>query len=272
MGAALIAGHLTDQQKNRFLDQTCITTMTIRPIVAEGDNVPFWVWFKSRGPYGTSPAIFWAERRDRERRIDGKTVRMDSGGGSGQLSGGGSGSGSSEPSGSIGKHTLQTTAEWTIWVGQSCDTLHSRKLGSRTVTAQASYEVVPRDKAPKIALLDSPDLRKQVLAAVKLESLRQQENGYLNAQIVFTSVPCDLAFEVFAKTPKGETKLSWVNCAKGKGTSYGSGSPDIKDPLPPKLDIILRPSIDVAKQTVDLTAIYSGEITFPDIPVEQESR
>jgi hypothetical protein len=136
--------------------------------------------------------------------------------------------------------------------------------------AKASYEVVPRDKAPKIELLDIPELRQQVLAAVKLDSVSQQKDGYLNVQFQLTRVPCDVAFDVFVQTDTGETKTGSISCAKGKSTGCGTGDAAPKQ-LPAKVKVILRSSVDVAKNTVDETAIYSGEILFPDVVVKQET-
>ncbi len=73
------------------------------------------------------------------------------------------------------------------------------------------------------------------------------------------------------QTAQGETRLGSICCAKGKDTSYGTGGSDKAKGLPAKVKVILRSSVDVAKGTPDETAIYSGEIVFPDVPVRQET-
>jgi hypothetical protein len=147
----------------------------------------------------------------------------------------------------------------------------SRVLGTDKRTVKTFYQVVPRDGAPKIELFDSEELRKQVLLSVKLESVSQQKNGFVSVQFKLTAAPCDLAFNVFLQTDKGETRVGSISCAKGNGTNYETGNSNAPKPLPARVKLILRSSADVAKDTVELNAIYSGEIVFPDVPVKQET-
>lgn len=267
LGGVLLAGRLTDQEKERFLDQTCMVTMTVRPVVAEGDPVPVGVSHKRFGPEGgTYPIGFWISYWSRNMRIDGKVAQSGSTGGSGRLSGE-STSWTTLPAGNIGKHTIEADNDWKVWYGTHHDEARSQLLGERSCTTRIPYEVVPREKAPKIGLLDSEELRTLVLAAVKIGRVSRGKDGYLNIHFQFTSAPCDLAFDVFVLTDKGEMKAESITCAKGKSTSYGTGC-TFKE-VPARVNVLLRGSVHVAKQTVDLGEIYSGEILFRDVAVAE---
>lgn len=267
LGVALLAGHLTDQEKELFLDQSCTISMTVRSVVAEGDQVPYYVHKNCRGPQiGPSPN-FWVSYADKGRRIDGKGA--DSGGSSGgSIFPGGGSSGGSAPAGSVGKHTIEADTDWAVWYGATSDQAQSQLIGKRSRTTQITYQVLPRDQAPKIELLDSEELRAGVVAAVKLDRLGRQKNGYIGIQFKITAAPCDLAFDVILQAADGETKLTSISCAKGKTTQYHTGGM-VKN-APAKVNVLLRSSLDVAKITVDANAIYSGDILFRDVEVVNE--
>lgn len=267
LGVALLAGHLTDQEKELFLDQSCIISMTVRPVVREGDQVPYYVSKNCRGPQvGPSPN-FWVSYADKGRRIDGKGA--DSGGSSGSsiFSGGGSSRGSA-PAEGIGKHTIEADTDWAVWYGLTLNEAKSQLLGKRSRMTQITYQVVPSDQAPKIELLDSEELRARVVAAVKVDRLGRQKSGYIGIQFKITAAPCDLAFDVVLQTADGETRVGTIDCAKGKTTGYGTGGM-VKN-VPAKVNVLLRSSMDVAKMTVGANAIYAGDILFRDVEVANE--
>ena len=259
---------MTQEQQDRFLDQACKLTMQVRPVVGEGEQIPFTVWHESRGPGGTYPIAFWYSERELKRSIDGKAVRLGSGGSSGGLAGV-SGSHSTEPAGPVGRHVLTIENDFTIWHGAMSNESTSRLIGKRSVMAEASYEVVPKEQTPQIELLDSAELRKQVAAAIKVTRFSQQKNGYLNANFELTKVPCDVAFNVFVVVDGKEKNIGSISAAKGKSTHYGTGGMEGVGGLQ-RVNVILRSSVEAAKRTVDLTAIYSGEITFEDVVVEAD--
>ena len=215
--------------------------------------------------------VFWKRYEDGERRIDGKVVRSARNGGQGARALSDEiGFGASEPAGTVGRHTVEDDTDWTVWYGTMREEVKSQRLGTRKITAKATYDVVPRDQAPKIELLDSEKLRKEVPLAIKIESISQRQGGQVYVAIQFTRAPCDLAFNMFAQTDQGETKIGAICCAKGDSTSAGTGGTQTKL-LPSRVQVIFRPSVDAARNTLNETAIYSGEIVFPDVAVKQET-
>jgi hypothetical protein len=169
----------------------------------------------------------------------------------------------------VGKHTLEVDTSCSIWYGVMSEKKDSMPIGSRKQTASGSYEVVAKEQAPKIVRLDSEELRKQVAGAIKISSFMLQKNGYLNANFNVTGAPCDLAFEVIAITDIGETKLGTIACAKGKTMTYGVGGDEVKQ-WPAKVKVILRPSENVARMTVDQTSMYSADVVFENVEVKLE--
>jgi len=249
-------------------------TVTVRPIVVEGDQVPFVVDAQSRFvqlDHGASEK-FWYKSPPYHH------LRSDELGFSSVYLGR-----SFLPAGDVGEHVIDLE-KWTIWYGISGDETKSRKLADvRTTTA--SYKVVPREQAPNIELPWTPELHEQVKAAVKLKSLtwpRQglddgcdeddEDRGYnLYAEFELTDVPCELAFDVFIKTDQEEIQLSSIDIAKGDIWGPRAYRFDLKQPPPARATVILRSNVDVARKTLNLTAIYSGQIEFADVPVEQEA-
>ena len=267
-GKAILDGRATQAQLDCFLDQACKLTMEVRAVVGEGDQIPFSVWRNGRGPGGKYPVVFWYSDREMKRSIDGKAVRLGSGGSSGGLTGL-TGSHSTEPAGPVGRHVLAIENEFAIWHGQMSKESASRLIGKRTVTAEATYEVVPKEQTPPIELLDSEELRKQVAAAIRVTRFSQQKNGYLNANFELMKLPCDVAFDVFVVVDGKEKRIGSISAAKGKSTHYGTGGMEGVGGLQ-KVNVILRASVEAAKRTVDLTAIFSGEIVFEDVVVEAD--
>lgn len=272
LGSAILADHLTEKQKKQFLEQACTVTLATRPIVAEGDQVPLSVGDTRRGPTGGNyPLEFWVSVDHTQPRQDGKQMGSTTACNTGPLGNGTSTSTTNLPAGTVGKHTLESDVRITLFHGQNCDPSRSRLIGTRQLTVKTTYEIVPQDQAPKIQLLASAELRQEVLAAMKLKTLSIHKNGDLRIDFQLTDTPCDLAFAIFIQTDQGETKLGSLCVAKGKSfAGYGIGCP-VPTQLPAKAKVILRPSADLAKQTLDETAIYAGELEFLDVPVTQAS-
>ncbi|MCL2641449.1 MAG: hypothetical protein FWD53_11425 [Phycisphaerales bacterium] len=267
-------GRLTSSQAELCLDQAVVVTLTARPIVAEGEKLPLRMGREhrlGRPTISISSPTLWYRYENAPYKIDGETQPYTGGDGqSGSISSGTSGGSSffHKSAGPVGKHVIEIDTNWTFWYGPYGDEAASRKLGTHTHTAKAAYEVVSPDFAPKIELLHTPDLHARMLTYVQIESLtHRKSDGWLSVDVKLTRVPCDVAFDVFIKIDQEEIKAGSIACAKGRSTVFRTHGSCNKQ-LPAKVTVLLRPSIDAAKNTVDLTAIYSGEIEFPDVEVK----
>jgi len=265
---------LTPSQAELCLDQAVIVTLTARPIVAEGEKLPLSMWREHRVGASVmfmSPPMLWYRYENAPYKIDGEVQPYTGGdGGSTSLSIGTSGGSSffHKSAGPVGKHVIEMDSNWTFWYGTYGNEAASRKIGTRTYTAKAAYEVVPPDLVPKIELLHTPDLQAKILTSIKIESLTQRKSdGQLSVDVKLTNVPCDIAFDVFIKIDQEKIKAGSISCAKGRGTVYRTHGACNKQ-LPDKVTMILRPDVDVAKNTVNLTTVYSEELEFPDVEVK----
>ncbi|MDQ3441031.1 MAG: hypothetical protein M3478_11855 [Planctomycetota bacterium] len=83
-----------------------------------------------------------------------------------------------------------------------------------------------------------------------------------------------LAYDVFLKRPQHEWKIGTASFPKDKTGGWGVHE-DVND-MPgfgaarvERADIVLRPSIKVAPNTIDILEMWDGEVTFRDVPVQR---
>lgn len=260
---ALIAGQLTKEEKELLLEQACDVTLAVRPVVGEGEQVPLEISFDCRWPRTIPPGLSLLYRA-RDSRIDGRTLRSELTSGS-ILIAGLSRAPASIPAWGFGTHMVELDVDLELLHVPRGGPGKIEPLVKRSVKVHGSYQVVSRDEAPAIGLLDSEVLHEQVVAAVKISHVSKRKDGHFYVMLWVTSAPCDLAFDVFVQTDKGEMRAGLLHCAKGQSRSFGPGGKVEIDQA--KVNVVLRPNAEVAKQTVDLSAIYSGEIVFPDVVV-----
>jgi len=300
LSLAFAEERMTPSQKKLFLDQAIVLTIATRPIVAEGDKVPIHVWYDCRAKsYGANG--LGCEYEHMPCKIDGQIMRHPdeperAGGGKtgpylhqvdsqvtphyypSRRRKGNTGTlpwgvarkiGTNLPAGSVGKHVIETKIVWTFWSGK-------KELATHTYTAKTTYEVVPRNQAPKIELLDMPELHEQVRAAIQLQSVswtknRRDDLGTLYVWLKLAKPPCDVAFDVFFKVDGKEIKVGSVSCAQDEECDGFTGE-IWRFPAKARVAVILRSSEEVARSTVDRATIYSGEIEFKDVPVKWYQR
>jgi hypothetical protein len=139
--------------------------------------------------------------------------------------------------------------------------------------ARALVEVLPADGDDPVSLVQSPEMDAAIENAIRHVSV--STCGKKNCLSVSVPAPGTLpvacAFEVFAvfsgkEYPRGELVISkdgektWIRCACDA----------LPDEPPDRVDILLRASTRVAKQTLDLGEIWGGELTFTDVEIERE--
>jgi len=77
----------------------------------------------------------------------------------------------------------------------------------------------------------------------------------------------DLAFEVFMRFNGKEYPAGSVNYRAGARGGYGTYARNIPLDAPPTIDIIFRGSEEVARQTINMTQIWKGEIIVSNVPL-----
>jgi len=136
----------------------------------------------------------------------------------------------------------------------------------------ADWELVPKDESTvELVPDDSPQVRKQVEAAMKVDKLEvhpQQAGNNLQLSLKIGAIPLPLAFDIVARAADGrEWKISPISSSGPTQYSTG-GFVMAKDKFDAKVvDLIFRPSPGTAESSVDITRMWNGEITIHDVPV-----
>lgn len=250
-----------EAQKKRMLDQAVRISLQVRPTVLLGENVPYILDQQSRGP-----SSWWKHLAVLSANVDGEKPRSGSIATSGNLGGGTMGQ--SVPVSTAGNHKLRIIYRLRI---------HEREngpmLSQKEVELTGEFKVVERLSPGPATTVADTELNDRVRAAVKPEqfeyrSPRPQIGGIIN----FTNPPAAMAFDVFVKYDGVEYKLGSIHAKSGVMSSYYSSSTTpLKSPAPQRVDVILRSSDTAARNTVDLTDIWHGELIFPNVPVKDLS-
>src|SRR5439155_1857493 len=82
--------------------------------------------------------------------------------------------------------------------------------------------------------------------------------------------PADLAFDVYVRTNGRDWRIGSVSFAAGeRDHSFIADTVAQMSWLSAeRVDVVLRPSLDVAVRTVDRSVIWGEEVTLPNVPVE----
>lgn len=275
VGDRLLKGGLSKAQEDRFFAQLFVLDLKVRPKVVRGEDVPYSVSYRGRGP-SSGAGLRYEVRVGEDIAIDGKALPKR-----GRSSGSGSGSSGgamtlSVPCKEVGTHTLIVTPEVVVFTGTGWDATPENTINTRKVPLEAWFEVLAAEPPDYIRLVKDPVLIPRLHAAIKPNrfewrpgsSERDAGRYRLDGTIEFGVMPTNVAFDVIARFDGRELRVGGVHVRRGGGTHWGIGS-DYRalEKLPPKVDIVLRSSEKVARGTVDLFEIWDGELVYEDVPV-----
>lgn len=159
---------------------------------------------------------------------------------------------------------------------------------NRAIVLEAQFELVAADAESFEVVAANEKLAEELATALRPQHAmlmaswnpRQRDSAMLQMVCSTATVPVDVAFEVFAVAADGEEyPLGWLTSGRGgySHMSMMSFSPgqsmrtisgpagDLKKKKTKRIDLLLRPSLDLARQTVDLTKVYGGEVRIKDI-------
>jgi hypothetical protein len=269
--AQYLAGHLTDAQKSRFGQQAISLTLRIRPIVVLGNRVPFIIrencrvtgspfWWRLTGEQGTS-------------KVDGKTVWGMGGGSSSGAGLGSNGSvGTSFECSTVGKHWFEQSFQLELHTGPFDGNNPKDLISQQVCKLSGSFEIVAQPPAGDFAVIDDPKLHDLIQSKIKPQQfMLGVHNHFLQGQFQIDTSPANLAFDVIARFGGEEFSLGSIVCGKGAGTDYSViGRVGHLDPTshPTTIELILRSSEKVARQTVDMHDMWKGELVYPNVPVQ----
>jgi hypothetical protein len=259
------AGQLTDAQKALFEQQCIQLSLTIRPAVVVAHDVPFWIDEKCR----VVGARVYVHLEDADKiEIDGVTVRRGTGG-SGSMNGlgAGGGFGNSVKAPPPGKHTLRVSNHVELLSGYFSSSAPPLYQGEAVVSG--TFEVVAEGPPGELIVNNDPALAGPIHASITPArfSIGKADPGSLQGELRVTSVPTSIAFDVFVRCNGQTTRAAGIAMKKGSSTTYAISARLADGPQPSSVDVILRSNAEVARNTVDMHDLWSGELTFPNVPV-----
>jgi hypothetical protein len=137
------------------------------------------------------------------------------------------------------------------------------------------FELLPEGKPDEIKETPDPSLRAVLQAAIQPKDLNVQGPTFLNigGNIQVDNLPVNVAFVVFLRVDGHEYKCDTLAWPKNRG-ALGSGfyAAHNFDPMPERVDMILRSDPAVARQTLDMTEIWQGELEYKDVPVKKSKQ
>lgn len=180
----------------------------------------------------------------------------------------------------LGPGVHELTGTWELEVAPDHD---QPAIVSWTEDRTSTVTIEPTGSSG-VDLIDDPGLQNAVLRSLELQSAitltrsagapkgRVHASFYLGCD----GPPMDLAFDVFlrerssADAPAGSMPKEWSLgqvAFRSNGSSSHSAGKDLTDFDAAAVDLVLRPSIDSAKGTLEIYKIWNGEVWFRDVPI-----
>jgi hypothetical protein len=289
--SARASGLVPDEKWKQYALNSTQATMEIRPVLRRGEALPYWLG-RTPGRVGQSGRNeLRAQWEIKEVTIGGKRIRKHRRGGSGMEVNiwGGRTSGSqidinAKDFADIPNGPTSVTVEVEQEFFQTAPEWPGTPLGKRTTTITLPLEIVPAD-AETVKVVKDPALREAVekslvISSWHFSSSKQEPVVFIedDKQVTFSiqanNSTISLAYDVYLKTPQREWKMGTASFPKGKTGGWGLNE-DVKD-MPgfapdrmERVDIVLRPSVKVALNTIDILEMWDGEVTFHDVPVQR---
>jgi hypothetical protein len=180
------------------------------------------------------------------------------------------------PAPPAGEHEVSVSQVIQIYHTREIITEKTPPLHEFMINAKTTLHVVD-DAAQSIKLIDDPAREQAMANSVSAKYLPpdpRRPASRLEFRIEFVAPPEGVAAEVFVRWTgedgrSHEQAASGVHVAKGKTTSWHASTDRPRDfpPAATKVDLILRPSQKVARETIDVTEMWNREIVVKDVPL-----
>ena len=265
----LADGTLSDEQRARFLRHLLVLEARVRPKVMSGASAPYQLVHSHRVP----PNVLWFRRAEVVSvSVDGRELPGHAGdafvGNTAEAS-----TGSAAPPQPPARHVLRAVVRFAL--ASSRETLERKGeavLYEGEVPVEAAYEVLPPGEADILTEVDAPEHAAALKAAIAPAGLYHGRfgPGKFYGRIEVARLPVNVAFDVIIRAggreyPTGRiARKAW---AGAYNTSFtGDGPP--QRPATGKVDLLLRSSPAAARDTVDMTEFWKGELVYKDVPLE----
>ena len=263
LNGAFAAGRMDASETKRFFDNEMKVLLTVRPVVGPKDSI-----FYTVGGIGRAPKGWWKYSGETDYWIDDKKVNHGFASGSSSFHGGSWGS-SMEPQ-SIGKHRLRLDLK--VTVGRGILPGAEPPVGDETRTLQVTSDFEVGAAPPPIAHIKSPDAV-TVRTWFNPHGFRQSIDGHVYGTLQCDSPGVPMAFDVFARANDREYSMGSVNFRRSAvSSSWGISSEKLPTTGVHSIDLILRSSDEAAMRTIDMNAIWDGEVILSNVPIEQPAK
>lgn len=268
VGGRYLDHKLNSAQSEKFFAGMLRVALSVRPVVGTRSRVPYVITGT-----GVGPSNWWLITRALEARVDDGPVHRLGGGAGGSFGGWSTGS-TLDPVTAPGKHHLHVKVELATDVnrGGGVDWDDKAAVAKRvTQDLAADFQTIEgQTPIATVTTLNASVPGPLLNASLMLKpSLRRDAANptqvWLN--IDAAAAPVDLAFEVFLRFNGKEFPAGSVSYRAGAGGGYGTDARDIPLGSPPTVDVIFRSSEEIARQTINMTRIWKGQIIVPNVPL-----
>jgi hypothetical protein len=271
---AELKGKFTPEQQERFRRQAHdVTDFAVRKTVIVGDAVPYQHTIGGRGPddhLGTGQPSWWTGYKMTRVLVDGKGIS------SGTYSSHGSGfgintSGSTVHFNQPGRHKLEVELELSVYYGQrkgvNEDPAKLRWKRNRVVTGE--FEVLPAAPPSHMKwVTDPPPEAMRKLVFPREASRRSYQGGQgIGVTLAVNNPPVNLGFHVFGRIGGVEHPIGSVVIPAGTTTAQRFSTHKFPPTPSGKLEVILRSSEKVVRETVSMYEAWKGEMVFENVPI-----
>ncbi len=266
------AQRLSDAQWQRYAAQAPQSTLTLRGKVSRADAVlPYWI--HNPGRVGSRARLYVSYRTTRFQIGDTVVPEVGNTGGM-QISAMNQGGNLGRrlalkphlPRLADGRHVVRLTMEATISESWQ-DNLPP--ITTKTVTLTGPFLLLSEGQ-PSVQMRHDESVRAGVERSLSLTLVAQGSPGVLSATANVDGPPVGLGYRVIANANGVEYDFgTFARPARTGMHGFGLYS---KRPLPEHLaavDVILRPSVQAAADTLDTFEIWDGEVVLKNVPIHR---
>jgi hypothetical protein len=139
---------------------------------------------------------------------------------------------------------------------------------TRELDLQIPWTLMPADATP-IRIIEDPSLRPAMEKAITVRRLSMHgspaaNNG--NLEFTFHPAPVSMAYRIFVRSGEREWQVGSIAQPAGRSLNMTT-SGDIDGLEADSIDVVLRPDVEVALDSVELTEFWNGEIVVKGVPV-----
>lgn len=255
-----------DERWKRYMRQAVRGTLAVRPIIGRHDVLPFRTDFECRLSSGGLQAVLTHRTAfDEAPQSDSSggmlILRSTSGSRSEQLQLRKGQHIELEP----GPHKLHVMVRVAI-ISERQEPNAAPPVMEYEIPLQANWTLASTEHQP-VTPIDDPSVAAAIEAGILVSLVRQSgKPDQVSGSLSMRPAQYPLAFEVFARQGDREVRLTSISLPAGdtKRQSFLDQTGGIEGNV---VDLIFRPSADVARRTVDMTQYWNGTIEIKDVPI-----